>query len=293
MQAFFKIHPAVTMIYFLAILLISMFVNNPVINLISLLGAGVFLMLIAGVKRSLSDVKFYIPLLLLVAVTNPLFSHNGNTLLFKIFDISITFEALIYGVAFSVILLTVILWCKNYNIVMTSDKFIYLFGKAVPKLSLIITMSLRFVPMLKRQMHSINRTQKAIGLYSAEKYTDKIRTACNVLSVLIGWSLENAVEVARSMKARGYGLKGHTNYSIYKFSKKDIVILIVMLILIALTLAGFSMGYTDFEYYPELSRISNSIGALTTYISFALFAFLPTIIEVEENLRWSFYKSKI
>ena len=220
MQAFSKIHPAVAMAYFLTILLISMFVNNPVINIISLAGALVFSVLIAGEKRSLSDIKFYLPLLLLVAVTNPLFSHNGNTVIFKVFNISITLEALVYGVAFGIILISVILWCKNYGLVITTDKFIYIFGKAIPKLSLVIIMILRFVPMFKQQLHNINRTQKAIGLYSSEKYSNKLRSAFNVFSILIGWSLENAVEVARSMKSRGYGLKGRTNYSIYRFRKK-------------------------------------------------------------------------
>lgn len=293
MQAFSKIHPAVAMAYFLTILLISMFVNNPVINIISLAGALVFSVLIAGEKRSLSDIKFYLPLLLLVAVTNPLFSHNGNTVIFKVFNISITLEALVYGVAFGIILISVILWCKNYGLVITTDKFIYIFGKAIPKLSLVIIMILRFVPMFKQQLHNINRTQKAIGLYSSEKYSNKLRSAFNVFSILIGWSLENAVEVARSMKSRGYGLKGRTNYSIYRFRKKDIVTLFTMIIFVSITFTGISIGYTNFQYYPDLSQINSSAGALITYISFTVLSYLPTIIEVEENIRWSFYKSKI
>lgn len=293
MQAFTRIHPGVTMVYFLAILLLSMFVNNPVFNIISLLGAVSFSVLITGAKKSLNDIKFYIPLLLLVAVTNPLFSHNGNTELLKIFNFIITYEALVYGVVFGIILITVIIWCKNYNIIMTSDKFVYLFGKTIPKLSLVITMALRFVPMLKKQLHSINRTQKALGLYSPDKYFDKIRNSCNVLLMLIGWSLENAVEVARTMKSRGYGIKGHTNYSIYKLSKKDLITLICMIFLIFVTAVGIYKGYTAFEYYPYLSKLNLNAGSIITYFSFAIFAFLPTIIEVEESIRWSFYKSKI
>lgn len=293
MQAFTKIHPAVTMVYFFAILLLSMFVNNPVFNIISLLGAFLFSVITTGVQKNLNDIKFYIPLLFLVAVTNPLFSHNGNTELLKILNFTITYEALIYGVVFGIILITVIIWCKNYNLVMTSDKFVYLFGKAIPKLSLVITMALRFVPMLRRQLHSINRTQKALGLYSSDKYFDKIRNSCNVLLILVGWSLENAVEIARTMKSRGYGIKGHTNYSIYTFHKKDLVTLICMVFLIAVTTVGIYMGYTSFEYYPHLSKLSFNTGEIITYLSFTILAFLPTIIEVEESIRWSFYKSKI
>lgn len=293
MQAFSNIHPFVTLVYFLSILLISMFVNNPVFSLISLAGAGSFAVLLAGKNNSLRDLKFYLPLFLIVSITNPLFSHNGNTVLFNLCDIPIIFESLIYGMVFGVILISVMLWCKSYNVIMTSDKFIYIFGKAVPKLSLIVTMSLRFVPMLKRQLHNINRTQKAIGLYSSNKYFDKLKNSCNVLLILIGWSLENSVEVAGSMKARGYGLKGRTNYSVYKFGKKDIIVFLFLISLIIVTVIGIYRGYTAFEYYPVLSKISVCTGSVVTYTMFAILAFLPVIIELEGNIRWSFYKSKI
>ena len=66
-----------------------------------------------------------------------------------------------------------------------------------------------------------------------------------------------------------------------------------MIIFVAITFIGISIGYTNFQYYPDLSQINSSAGALITYISFTVLSFLPTIIEVEENIRWSFYKSKI
>jgi energy-coupling factor transport system permease protein len=43
-------------------------------------------------------------------------------------------------------LAAVISWFSCYNAVMTSDKFVYLFGRVIPALSLILSMTLRFVP---------------------------------------------------------------------------------------------------------------------------------------------------
>ncbi len=49
----------------------------------------------------------------------------------------------------------VIQWFSCYNKVMTSDKFIYLFGRLIPALSLILSMALRFVPGLTGQLKVI------------------------------------------------------------------------------------------------------------------------------------------
>ncbi len=38
---------------------------------------------------------------------------------------------------------------------------------------------------------------------------------------MVTWSLENAIETADSMRARGYGLPGRTSFSIYRFDSRD------------------------------------------------------------------------
>lgn len=84
-------------------------------------------------KAILSDMGFYLPLFLLVAVTNPLFSHNGVTPLFFMNGNPVTLEAVVYGVFISVMVVGVLFWCKCYNEIMTEDKFLYLFGRIIPK----------------------------------------------------------------------------------------------------------------------------------------------------------------
>ena len=79
MKAFANYHPAVLLLYFLSVLLVGMFVTNPVLQLTMLLGAVLFCLMLP--HRS-GGAGFYVPMFLLVAVTNPLFSHNGVTPLF-------------------------------------------------------------------------------------------------------------------------------------------------------------------------------------------------------------------
>ncbi|MFQ8953489.1 MAG: energy-coupling factor transporter transmembrane component T [Oscillospiraceae bacterium] len=149
-----------------------MFVPNPVLQLSALLGACAFSAIISRRRQVLSDIGFYVPMFLMVAVTNPLFSHNGDPLFFLNGN-PVTAEAFIYGAAIAVTVIGVMLWCKAFGAVMSSDKFLYLFGRAVPKLSLVLSMALRFVPRFKRQMKTVEQGSKAMGLYSSKAIPTK------------------------------------------------------------------------------------------------------------------------
>lgn len=293
MKAFGNYHPFVLMAYFLSVLLIAMFVSNPILQMCALLGGISFCLMLTRWNELLGNIGFYIPLFLMVAVTNPLFSHNGVTPLFFLNGNPVTLEAFIYGIAIAVMVVGVMMWCKCYSEIMTSDKFLYLFGKAIPKLSLILSMALRFIPMFKRQMHKVNRAQKAMGLYSSKGFVDKIRSAMRVFMAMISWSLENSMETSASMKARGYGIKGRTNFSIFRFYANDGVVLTVCVLLLGITIVGVAAGETVFHYYPRISELNGSLYAIIVYAAFGLLSFLPFIIEVKEALVWKYYISKI
>ena len=55
------------------------------------------------------------------------------------------------------------LWFSSYNEIMTSDKFVYLFGRVIPALSLVLSMTLRFVPKFKAQMQTVMEAQRCGG----------------------------------------------------------------------------------------------------------------------------------
>lgn len=293
MRAFEQYHPIVLMVYFLSVLLVCMFVWNPVIQLLALLGGICFGAALQRPKEILSDIGFYLPLFFLVAVTNPLFSHNGVTPLFFLNGNAVTLEAFAYGIAIAVMVIAVLLWCKCYTVIMTSDKVLYLFGKAIPKLSLVLSMALRFVPMFKRQMGKVSRAQKAMGLYSGKSYTDRVCSFMRVFMAMIAWALENSMETSASMKARGYGLKGRTNFALFRFFSRDGMLLVMSLLLLGGTLAGVGAGEMVFYYYPRISGFNCSVSAMAVYAAFGVLSFLPFMIEVKENVQWNYYISKI
>lgn len=282
-------NPFVSMFYFLAVVIISAFSENPVLQISALSGGILFCMSVTKRSEILGNIGFYVPMFFIIALTNPLFSHNGATPLFFLNGNPVTLEAFIYGAAIAVMAIGVMLWCKCYSEIMTTDKFLYIFGKTVPKLSLVLSMALKFIPMYKQQTRRVSRAQKAMGLYSSKSVTDKVRSHARVFMAMVSWSLENSIETSSSMKARGYGLKGRTNFALFKFGADDFILLAVIVILLGVTVFGIISGETRFYYYPKISRLNFS----AAYIAFGIFSLLPFIIEAKEAFKWKYCISKI
>ena len=293
MRFFERYHPAALLAYFAAVLLIAMFAGSPLTAALALAGGLCFAATMTTAKEKLADLTFYLPLVLLVTVTNPLFSHNGVTPLFFLNGRAVTLEAILYGAGLGVTLWAVLLWCRCWSRIMTSEKLLYLFGRVIPKLSLVLSMALRYVPLLRRQAKKLERAQQVLGLYASESYFARLRSKLAVYSGLVGWSLENAVEVSRSMKARGYGLKGRTAYANYHFTRRDAALLAFSLCAAGLYLTAGVLGYGSFTYYPALSGIDTRPLALAGEAAFAALAFAPFLIEGRQTLQWNFCKSKI
>ena len=210
-----------------------------------------------------------------------------------------------YGVVLGAVMFVVIQWFSCYNKVMTTDKFIYLFGRIIPALSLILSMTLRFVPRFTAQLKVIRSGQKAMGRDVSEgSLFARIRHGLNMLSILVTWALENAIETSDSMRSRGYGLKGRTAFSIYHFTRKDKYVLGMMIGLSAIFTGGCIKGAAYASYDPRILLAGFTIQgyaapisvspllALLTYLCFAAFCFLPVLLDVTETIRFSYSRRK-
>ena len=293
LMSFSSLHPLVLIVYFLSILVVSMFSTNPVLLFISLVGGMMFFCMMNSKKAFLSDLAFYIPMFLLIAIINPLFSHNGVTPLFFMNGNPVTLEAILYGGNIALMLLAVVYWCKCYSEIMTTDKFLYLFGKAIPKLALVLSMALRFIPLFREKHREFRVVQGASGLYDKKGFVNKIMCELKIFSALVTWSLENSVDTASSMKARGYGLKRRTHFSMYKFRKRDGLILAINLILFSVVSVGMAGGFVDFSFYPFVTEVKMGFFQMIVYISMGIMSLLPFITELWEVIVWKYSMSKI
>ena len=154
-QYFAALHPSVCMAYFVAAIGLTLACSHPAAAALSLAGGTAFSILLRGGKETANTYKFVLPMFLLIAIGNPLFNHRGATMLFMLFDQWITLEAISYGLVSACTLSAIIVWFACYQQVMTSDKFLYLFGNVAPNTALLITMTLRFIPKLKKDAADI------------------------------------------------------------------------------------------------------------------------------------------
>lgn len=293
-DSFSSFHPIVNFTYFVVVILFSMFFMHPVFQGIALISAILYSFIIKG-RRSMKFNIFYIlPMLIFMAILNPIFNHEGVTILFYLKSGNpITLESIAYGISAAFMFITIILWFSCYNSVMTSDKFIYLFGRIIPALSLIFSMVLRFVPRYIEQIKIISDAQKCIGKdISQGNIIKRAKNGITILSIMITWALENAIETADSMKSRGYGLAGRTSFSIFRFDKRDKLVFISMIALIAVVLGGAALGYNKMAFFPSINFIKITNISILIYISYFLLCMMPVIINIQEEVKWIYLKSE-
>mgnify|MGYP000226524167 FL=1 len=142
MRFFGGLHPAVSFLYFAAVLALTLVCFHPVMAALSLIGAVCFSAQLNGWRSVGLTSRFVLPMFLLIAIANPLFNHRGVTMLCMLFDQWFTLEAVCYGLVSAASLSAVIFWFTCYQAVMTSDKFLFLFGQIAPNTALLITMTL-------------------------------------------------------------------------------------------------------------------------------------------------------
>lgn len=290
MRSFAEYNPLVITIYFFITAGIAIFCMSPVILILSLAGA----LTLYFIKNGFRDGKthlFSLGLFAVMALINPLVSHNGVTVLFVMNHNPVTLEALVYGIAAATMIVSVFYWFRSFSQMMTSDKLLYIFGALSPKLALILSMSLRYVPLFGKQAEKVKQTQKALGLYKEDNIVDNFKGGLRIFSVMITWALENGIITADSMSARGYGLGKRSRFSIFRFQKSDVFLFVANIILFVVTL--FGIHHLEFSYYPAIKFPEMTATGFIGYMAYGLLVLLPIIIEVKEVLKWKYLKSKI
>jgi energy-coupling factor transport system permease protein len=292
-SVFAGFHPLLNYLYFAYVALITVFFLQPALLIISLASAFAWSVYL-GRRRALRfGLMFVLPLMIVAAAFNPLFNHEGVTLLWYLRDNPITLESIIYGACAAAMIGGVIFWFSCYNAVMSSDKFIYLFGRVIPAMSLIISMALRFIPRYVEQTKRVASARRGVGMgVSSGGFIARVKSGGGILSVMVTWALENAVETADSMRSRGYGLKGRTAYSIYRFDSRDRAMLLLLCALMAVVIVCALAGVLSVEFFPMFEMNGFTPVALLACACHAVICLLPFALDLREDALWRLSKSK-
>lgn len=279
-------HPWVNLTYYILAIGITMFSLSPWFLAATFVSSWLYSVLLRGRGVIKMNLIFSFWTLVVMAGINVLFTHNGATVFFYIRGNGVTLEALIYGVSAAIMLISVIIWFVSFNVIMSADKLIFIFGKAAPVLGLTMSMIFRYVPLLKDRFQEIRMGQACLGRDSGKGFFGKMRQFGKEASILVSWSLESSIESADSMEARGYGLRGRTSFHLYKFTRRDTGLLLLMVALGAIVVAGCALGKTTVWFYPVYVLGNFDLMTAVTLAAYVLLLFLPIIIDISGEVRW-------
>lgn len=288
-DSFAKYHPAVNFFFFIGAIVMGMFFVHPVFLCVSLAASLLYYLLLMG-KKGIKFLCYMLILFLSICLINPLLNTLGDTVLFTYLgNRPFTLEALLYGLTTGGMFVSVLLWFACYNRIMSSDKFIYLFGRYIPAVSLLLSMVLRLLPNFKIKAMTIAGARKCVGKApDMGTRKEKLRSSMDVLSVLTSWALEGAVITADSMRGRGYGSGRRSRFSIYHLGAREGIALGVMLLGVALVIAGAVGGGAQVSYYPVVTLPKATEYTVIGGIGYAVFLLTPSVIHIRRMLHGTF-----
>lgn len=274
--------------YFALVIGFSMFLVHPVSLIISLGASLAYAVYLNGGRAVRFSLLVMLPMMAVAALVNPAFNHEGATLLAYLPSGNpLTLESILYGLAAAAMLAAVVTWFSCYTAVMTSDKFVYLFGRVIPALSLVLSMTLRFVPKFQAQFRVVSEAQRCVGRdVSDGSLFRRLRNAVTIFSIMLTWSLENAIETADSMKSRGYGLPGRTAFSIYRFDSRDKAVLAWLVYCGFFLCCGAAAGGFAWRYYPTMKGAAWTPVTVCFQVVYLALCLTPVALDLLADWNW-------
>ena len=194
--------------------------------------------------RVLGAIKGIIFLILFTAILN-IFFHQGETVLWEWKFLKITQEGIIFS-AFLILRIILLVICSSLltytttpvsltdgiESLLTPLKWIKF---PVHELALIMSIALRFIPILMDETERIMNAQKARGAnFDTGSLGKRIKAIIPVLIPLLLSAFRRADELGDAMDARCYsGGKNRTKYKKLRFTWRDLIVFVLMAALIA------------------------------------------------------------
>ena len=276
-------HPAVAFVFLACAIVISMAALQPVFVALSFLGALACSVVCRGARATAGSFVWIVPLWLVVAIANPLFSASGSTEILRIGVRAVYVESLVYGACSGGMLASVFLWFSSYAACMNSANTMALFGNVLPIVSLMVSQVMRLVPQFVARGRGIAAAQDAVSAAAPQTKRQQTAGRLRIVSVLMGWGMEDGIERSDAMRAGGYACGARrTTYKRYRFGRADASVLAAIVVLAAIAGACAAAVCLRFSFYPTLS----GWGAWWAYLPYALLMAVPSALRFKEWLLW-------
>jgi energy-coupling factor transport system permease protein len=235
--------------YCAALAVAALVADNPVLlsgTLVALVGVG----LAAGVGRELlRAARIGVPLALVIAVINPLVSHNGLTVIARLGEVpvfgqlDVTLEATVYGAVLGLRALILVECFALYSAAVDPDEVLRLFRRISYRSALTATLATRMVPVLARDARRLADAQRCRPGRPAPRLA--------IVRAVASGALDRAVDVAATLELRGYGAGRRPPRQRRPWSRHDFAFAAAAAAIAAIALLA-ALGPVDFHAYPRL-----------------------------------------
>lgn len=282
-NVFHTYHPAVAFAYLACAIALAMACMHPVYAALSLAGALAASAVCRGLRATLLSLRWVVPVCLVVAAANPLFVASGSTELFRLGTRAIYAEALFYGLCSGAMFASVFLWFASYSACMDSENSMALFGNVAPTVTLMVSQVLRLVPQFVSRGRAISDVQDCVSAAAARGKREESGDRMRIVSVLMDWGMEDALERSDAMRARGYDCGSRrTTYARFRFGRSDAALLALVVVLAAASALCACAALANFSFYPTISGVA----PFWLYIPHALLMAVPPVLWLHDWLVW-------
>lgn len=204
------VHPYAWLAWLVAAALPALSTRNPLYLLLTLLAVGAVYTTL-GRHTALTQnwsafVRFSAFLWLLTVPFILLFNHHGAIVLFRlpaewpVIGGPITLEALLYGLAGGLALVTLLLVFAAFNVAVDQARLLRLTPGFIYQAGVVAGIAVAFVPQMVATWTAIREAQEVRG-----HRVRGVRDLLPLLLPLLITALERAMQLAESMEARGFG----------------------------------------------------------------------------------------
>lgn len=286
-MGFERCHPAVKLLFFTAVLALTLVCRHWVYLLLSL-GASFWYGLRLHGRRAAVFGGVLLMLAALYGVFYGSYHHFGETVLWTNgIGNPVTLEALQKGWAVGLSLAAALQWGSCLLALVTSDQVIYLIGRLWPGGAMALAALLRLIPRTKAQARKIRVARQGIGRGPGQgNLLRRVRSGAALCSMVVTWIIDALAAVSVSAGNRGGGLAHRTAFALYRMDTRDRVFLASLAACLTAALTGAALDQMWVQFDPRLAMHPMTGGAIFFAAAFGLFCLLPPLLDGYTDLRF-------
>lgn len=251
------LHPVSALAHTGALVLLLLLCAHPLFLLALAAVPGLTLAARREVRAWRRQLAWSLSLALFIVAFNGLLGGVGATELFRFFlpligRRTVSLEGLVYGGAMALRLAGIIGAFALLSRLVDVERLLY-FSPLAGRSSLTAALTLGLIPRLNRSARALLEVQASRGApLTAGSLRRGVRAAGPLLAALTETALENSLDMAEVLTARGYGSGRPTPFRPERWHRRDALVLCGAALAVLAWFQGQSAGVAAFSYYPVL-----------------------------------------